>query len=213
MKSDQILRHSLAVRIGHWLIATSGLLLCLSGIGFMPLYGRFYLNAVPGLHWISNFETQMHLHYLAAMVFSAAVCFHLVFHLRRREFAALPRQGDLRESGQLLRAMLSGGEEPPHGKFLAEQRLAYLAIGLVSLLLIATGLVLSWKNGGQVVPDPTFIQWVTLLHLAATFLFLALVATHLAGLLLKANRPLLPSMLTGKVRREYAERRHARWKV
>lgn len=42
--------------------------------------------------------------------------------------------------------MVLGGDEPPSEKYLPEQRLAYLFIGLVLLLLIITGLVKTFKN-------------------------------------------------------------------
>lgn len=212
MKSSSVLRHTVLVRSCHWLIALSGLLLCFSGIGFMPLYGRFYLNALPGMAWVSDFDIQMTLHYLTAAIFSAAVCFHLCYHLRRKQLALLPKRGDLRESWLILKAMVLRQKEPAHGKFLAEQRLAYLAIGLCSLLLIASGLILSFKNGGPALPGPLFIQAVTLLHLGTTFLFMFLVLLHLAAFLIGENRPLLPSMLTGRIDAAYARRRHPRWR-
>lgn len=209
--TEYVKRHAAPVRAMHWFFAVSGLLLCVSGIGFMPLYGRFYVNELPGLAWMSDFHTQMTLHYLSAAVFTATAVFHLLYHWRRREFAAWPKRKDFLESWLILRAMLTGSEEPPQGKFLAEQRLAYLAIGTTSLLLIATGLVLSWKNGWPVTPNPASIQWITLTHLAATFLFMALVALHLLAFLPKSNRPLLPTMFTGRLCRRYASKRHGRW--
>lgn len=213
MKTDQVLRHSLMVRGVHWLSALSGLILCFSGIGFMPLYGRFYVNTLPGMAWVSNFDIQLGLHYLSALVFTTAICFHLAYHLRRGEFAAIPRRGDLRESWLIIRAMLRGMPEPVHGKFLAEQRLAYAAIGLVSLLLVGSGLFLSFKNASPIVLSPIFIQIMTLLHMVTTFMFMALIAVHVAAFALKVNRPLLPSMLSGYVSREYARRRHTKWEV
>ncbi|NIQ98115.1 MAG: cytochrome b/b6 domain-containing protein [Desulfuromonadales bacterium] len=211
MSNDRIARHSVAVRLVHWLFAVSGILLCISGIGFMPLYGRFYVNELPGMAWVSDFNVQMTLHYVSAALFCATLFYHIVFHWRRREFAAWPRRGDLRESWLMVRALLTGTAEPPQGKFLAEQRLAYLAIGLTSLLLVGTGLVLSWKNAGPINPDAAFVQWMTLLHLGATFFFMALVAMHLLAFVPRINRALLPTMFTGSVDRHYAEKRHALW--
>ncbi|MFP4624778.1 MAG: cytochrome b/b6 domain-containing protein, partial [Gemmatimonadota bacterium] len=139
--------------------------------------------------------------------------FHLVYHLRRREFAALPRRGDVGESVRIIVAMVRGRPEPPSAKFLAEQRLAYAAIGGVSLVLLLTGMVKSFKNLGPINLDPTLLTVVTLAHTAAAMAFMGLVVAHLAAFLIRANRPLLPSMITGRVSRAYAEHRHPLWSI
>lgn len=210
--SRDIVRHAPGVRFCHWLFAFSSLLLIFSGIGFMPLYGRFYLNSLPGLRWVSDFATQMTLHYLAAMLFVSTGLFHLVYHWRRRETALLPRRGDIGESGKIVTAMLTGRQEPPHDKFLAEQRLAWAGFAVTAVTLTATGYFLALKTRFGVIIDPGLIQAVTLLHMALTFVFLAQVLLHLVAFVLKANRPLLRSMFSGKVDGEYVARRHSRWR-
>ncbi len=211
--SDKVMRHPLSVRLIHWSVALSGLVLIFSGFGNMPMYQRYNVVKLPGLFWAGNYEIQLVIHYIAAVVFGAAVLFHIVFHLRRREFAAWPKRGDLAESWHIVKAMIRKEEEPPHGKFLAEQRLAYLAFVVTSAILLVTGLVKVYKNTGVVILDPTFLMIVTSVHTGATMIFLFLVVAHLGAFVVKANRPLLPSMFTGRVDREYAERRHPRWKV
>jgi cytochrome b subunit of formate dehydrogenase len=210
-RPDTVLRHSPAVRIAHWAVALSGLALLFSGMGQLPMFRRYNIVELPGMAWSDDFEIHLVIHYAAAAVFGAAVLFHVVHHLRRRERAALPRRGDVRESWRILVAMLRGRPEPPSGKFLAEQRLAYAAIGGTSLVLLGTGLIKSFKNLGPIVLPPGLLTGVTLLHTAAAMGFMALVGAHLAAFLLRANRPLLPSMFTGRVSRAYAEHRHPLW--
>lgn len=210
--SKSLERHPVIVRICHWLIAVSGLLLVFSGFGFMPLYGRFFVNEIPGLGWATNFAVQLQLHYISSLVFSAAGTFHLLYHWRRREMQAWPRKGDVRESAMIIRAMMKGEGEPPQDKFLAEQRLAYAAFVVVGLLLLLSGLFLALKNGFGLFFDPLLMQIVILTHLLSTMAFIALILGHLAAFLLKANRPLLPSMFSGKVDRAYVEQRHPLWK-
>lgn len=206
-------RHPLAVRLAHWGVAVSALALLFSGFGQLPMFKRYNIVKLPGMGWTDDFEIQLILHYIAAAAFGAAVLFHLVYHLRRRELAALPRRGDVGESVRIIRAMLSGGPEPPSAKFLAEQRLAYAAIGGVSLVLLLTGMIKSAKNLGPVNLDPTLLTAVTLVHTAAAMAFLGLVVAHLAAFLIRANRPLLPSMVTGRVSRAYAQHRHPLWSI
>jgi len=208
---ESIIRHSLAVRASHWLIALSGLVLTFSGIGFMPLYGRFYINDIPGMRWVSDFQTQLDLHYFSAAIFLAACLFHLLYHGRRKEFALMPRKGDLRESWQIIKAMLSKGQEPPHDKFLAEQRIAYAVFGLTILQLVGSGYFLAANSSLRLFVDSQLLQVIILAHHAFTYIFILQVLLHLAAFLLKANRPLLPTMFHGRVAQEYVLKRHQKW--
>lgn len=211
--SDKIVRHTPAVRATHWLVAVSGILLMFSGFGEMPMYKRYFVTSIPGLGWSGDYAIMLDIHYLTAAVFCGAVAFHLLYHFRRREFAILPKKGDVAESMVTLKAMLRGKKEPPHEKFLAEQRLAYAGMGVVTLMLVVTGLIKTYKNTGPVVLDPIFLNVVTYAHTLSTMLFMAFFFMHLGVFVLKANWPLLKSMFTGTVSRDYARERHGHWKV
>jgi len=210
-RPESIIRHSVAVRASHWLIALSGLALTFSGIGFMPLYGRFYLNDIPGMRWVSDFQTQLDLHYFSAAIFLAAGLFHLLYHGRRGEFALVPKKGDLGESWQIIKAMLSKGEEPAHDKFLAEQRIAYAVFFFTMLVLVGSGYFLALKNILLLFVGPQLLQAIILTHHAFTYVFMLQVALHLAAFLLKVNRPLLPTMFHGRVAHDYVITRHGKW--
>jgi formate dehydrogenase gamma subunit len=211
MSKNRVLRHPMSVRVVHWMIALSGFVLLFSGIGQLPMYKRYNVVLIPGMSWASDYTITFVMHLVAAAVFGVALVFHVIYHMRRKEFAAMPKKGDAKESAQIIKAMLTGGKEPPHEKFLAEQRLAYAAIGFVSLVLFVTGLIKVYKNMGSIVLDPGFMTAVTLVHTMATPVFLLLVIAHLAAFIIKENRPLIPSMVTGYVSHEYAEHRHPRW--
>lgn len=208
---EMVLRHSAAVRWTHWTVALSGLALLFSGFGELPMYKRYNVVKLPGLSWAGDFEIHLVIHYIAAAIFTAAVVFHLLYHLRRREFSALPRRGDGKLSWRIIKSILLRRPEPASGKFLAEQRLAYAAIGGVTLLLVLTGLVKVYKNLGNITLDPTVLQILTLVHTVGGMLFMMLLLAHLAAFLLKANWPLLPSMITGRVPLAYASHRHSLW--
>lgn len=212
-KPDKVLRHPAIVRATHWLVALSGIALLFSGFGELPMYKRYNVVKLPGLSWAGDFELNLVIHYVASIVFLAAVVFHVVYHLSRKQLAAVPRRGDLKESVHIVKAMLTGGKEPPHGKFLAEQRVAYGAFAVVIALLVVTGLVKTYKNLGDVIVPPDLLQAITLIHTMGAMVFLMLLFAHLAAFALRANWPLLPSMVTGYVRREYALHRHPRWLI
>lgn len=207
----KIIRHSLTVRVTHWLIALSGILLTFSGFGQLPMYKRYNVVKIPGLAWASNYELTLSLHYWCAAIFTAAVVFHLFYHLRRREFAIVPKKGDLGESVRGFLAMFGLAKEPEHEKFQAKQRVIYAIIGSTSLVLIVTGLLKSYKNLGAIIVDPMMLQWATYLHTILGMVFMGLFLAHVAALLLKRHRPLIPSMLTGKVDSRYVLQHHRKW--
>lgn len=204
-------RHSLTVRLTHWFIALSGILLLFSGFGQLPMYKRYNVVKIPGFAWSSNYEITLLIHYVSAALFCAAIVFHLVYHFRRREFGILPRRGDIGASLQGLKAMFGFGEEPAHEKFQAKQRIIYAIIGLTSLTLVITGLIKSYKNLGPIVLDPMFLQWMAFIHTGAGMFFMILFLAHVAALLLKQHRPLIPSMFSGKISADYVRTHHSKW--
>ena len=109
--------------------------------------------------------------------------------------------------------MFGSGEEPAHGKFQAKQRVIYAAIGSTTLILVITGLIKSYKNLGAIVLDPMFLQLVAFSHTIAGMVFMGLFLAHVAALMLKDHRPMIPSMITGKMDKEYARKHHPKWKV
>ncbi|MFZ5817167.1 MAG: formate dehydrogenase subunit gamma [Bacillota bacterium] len=208
----QVKRHSLSDRIVHWATALSIFLLIFSGIGQMPMYKRYMVADLPGMAWTANYAITLKMHYLGALVLLAVAAFHVTYSLRAKRFGLLPRRGDLKESVEIIRAMLTGKPEPPSGKFLAEQRLAYAFIAGTVALLILTGVLKVVKNLGVSLPYE-LLWWNTLLHNIGTGLIIFGIIAHLAAFALKPNRPLIKSMFTGTVDADYAHHRHPLWKA
>lgn len=211
VREAKVLRQPLVNRLVHWSVALSIVALFLSGFGQMPLYKRYMVADLPGLGWTADYGATLLIHYLAAMVLMLAVAFHLGYHGIRRELGCLPRRGDVRQSILILRAMILRGKEPPSEKYLAEQRLAYAAIGGSVLVLILSGLVKVAKNLPGVSLDATVVAASTHLHNLAMALLLLTVLGHLLAFVIPANRKLIPGMLHGKVDLDYAEHRHPLW--
>ena len=107
--------------------------------------------------------------------------------------------------------MFGIGEEPRHEKFQAKQRIIYLVIGLTCLLLVATGLIKSYKNMGVIILDPMLLQWTAFIHTGLGMLFMFLFIAHVGALLLKSHRPMIPSMFSGKISQEYVEKHPPDW--
>ncbi len=210
-KQSKILRQSVTNRFVHWTTALSVLLLIITGLGQLPLYTRYNVTKLPGAEWLGDYFITINLHYLGAMGLIFAASFHIVFAFSRREFDIFPRKGDMKESYLIIKAMLTKGKEPASDKYLAEQRVAYLFIGLSLLLLIVTGIIKTLKNVPGVELSHSLLYWNTALHNVGTGLIFFGVIGHLAAFLLKENRPLLPGMFTGSISREYVKHRHSLW--
>ncbi|SHI12816.1 formate dehydrogenase subunit gamma [Desulfosporosinus lacus] len=210
-KQSKILRQSLANRFVHWTTALSVLLLIITGLGQLPLYTRYNVTKLPGAEWLGDYFITINLHYLGALGLLFAVFFHLVYAFARREFDIFPRKGDMKESYLIIKAMLTKGKEPASDKYLAEQRVAYLFIGVSLLLLIVTGLIKTFKNVPGIELSHSFLYWNTALHNLGTGLIIFGIIGHLAAFLLRENRPLLPGMFTGSINREYVKHRHSLW--
>lgn len=208
---NKVLRHSLSVRFVHWTVAISTIILIFSGFGQMPMYARYYLDRIPGLWWSSDYTVTLPMHYVAAAVLMLASAYHVVYHLVRREFGILPRRGDIKESYLIIKAMLTGGKEPPSDKYLAEQRLAYAFIAFWLLVVIVTGVIKVLKNLPSVQFNGTFLVWTNDLHTFSSFMIIFGIVAHLGAFIIKANRPLLKSMFTGKVDLNYVKHRHSLW--
>ncbi|KGK88240.1 membrane protein [Desulfosporosinus sp. HMP52] len=210
-KQSKILRQSLVNRFVHWTTALSVILLIITGLGQLPLYTRYNVTKLPGAAWLGDYFITIKLHYLGALGLIFIAAFHIVYAFARREFDIFPRKGDLKESYQIIKAMLTKGQEPASDKYLAEQRVAYLFIGFSLLLLIATGLIKTLKNVPGVDLSHSLLYWNTALHNIGTGLIVFGIIGHLAAFLLKENRPLIPGMFTGFINREYVKHRHSLW--
>lgn len=210
-RNKRIRRQSLSNRFVHWLTASSIFLLILSGLGQLPLYSRYNVAKLPGGQWLVEYFNTLYLHYIAAILLIFIVMYHIVFHLIRKEFDIIPKKGDLKKSYLIIKAMITRGKEPEGDKYLAEQRIAYLFIGVNVLLLLITGIIKMLKNSPSLKMPYEVIMWSAHIHNLATVLLILGIIAHLAAFIFKENRKLLSGMFTGYVKENYAKHRHSLW--
>lgn len=209
---NRIKRHSKIELLEHWSIAISGIVLLFTGLGCLPLYKRYYITELPGFAWTGDFYNVTVVHYIASIVFLSAVVFHIVYHGLRGDFSLLPKKGDISKSIKVLAAMIGLGKEPPSDKYLPEQRIAYLGIGLVIMMITVTGVIKVLKNLEWIVLSPMAESINTIVHTLTGFLFMLALIVHVGTVVLfKSNWPLLKSMFTGYVDEDYAKHRHSLW--
>lgn len=210
-EKNLIFRHSAIELFEHWAIAISGLILLITGIFELPVAKRYYIITVPGLGWSADFITSLYLHYAAAFVFTATAIFHVVYHGLLGEKGLLPHKGDIRQSLAVMKSFIGLGQEPPLHKYLPEQRLAYAGMFFIILMLIASGLVKTYKNIYAPDMPHAVLLWATWIHNVFFILFLLSFFAHMAALALRPNWPLCRGIFTGKVSLDYAKHRHSLW--
>lgn len=210
-KAEKVYRQPITNRIVHWGVAISIIMLIITGLGQMPLYGRYMLVQPFGTKWLTSYEITLWVHYIFAALLLFFIMFHVVFHIIRKEFAILPKKGDVKGSFLIIKAMILRQKEPPSEKYLPEQRLTYAYFVFAIALVVVTGVIKVIKNMIGVQPTNGILLWGAQLHNVATVLIVVGVILHLAAFIVKENRQLLPCMFNGCVDRKYAKERHSLW--
>lgn len=204
-------RQSLSNRFVHWTSAFSIFWLIVTGIGQLPFYRRYFVTDIPGLAFLGDYFTMLTQHYIAATLLVGVAVYHVTYHLMMGEREILPKRGDFRRSLEVISAMLSGKSEPPSEKYLPEQRLAYAFIAMSIVVLVASGLVKSWKNlMGNELSD-AWLFWAATFHNTGMVWLILGIIGHLAAFLFKPNRKLLRGMVYGDVEAQYVLERHGLW--
>ncbi|MCK9337030.1 MAG: cytochrome b/b6 domain-containing protein [Arcobacteraceae bacterium] len=207
----KIQRQSLSNRIVHALTAISIFGLFFTGFGQMPVYKRYMLNEVPFMAWSADYHITLWWHYLFSVILIGVVFYHLTYHFLRKEYDILPKKGDMKHSAEVIKAMITGKEEPPSEKYLPEQRIGYAFIAFWIVVMIITGIIKAIKNVSGIDMSLEALFWTAQIHNLGFMMLILGVIGHLAAFLFKPNRRLLPAMLWGKICSCYAKSRHSQW--
>jgi len=192
--------HPLAVRATHWINAFAMTCMVMSGWAIYnasPLFGFHFPAWATVGGWLGG---SIAWHFAAMWLLCANALLYLGYGLAtrhfRRHFLPLSARAALRDAGLALRLRL------PHrpGAYNAVQRLMYVAVLLLGVLVVASGLAI-WK--------PVQLWWLAGLfggfdtarrvHFFAMAGIVGFVAVHLA-LVVAVPSTLLP-MFTGRARR------------
>jgi cytochrome b subunit of formate dehydrogenase len=207
----KIQRQSLSNRIVHALTAISIFGLFFTGFGQMPVYKRYMLNEVPFMAWSADYHITLWWHYLFSVILIGVVFYHITYHFLRKEYDILPKKGDMKHSAEVIKAMITGKEEPPSEKYLPEQRIGYAFIAFWIVVMIITGIVKAIKNVAGIDMSLEVLFWTAQIHNLGFMMLIFGVIGHLSAFLFKPNRRLLPAMLWGKICSCYAKSRHGKW--
>ena len=201
-RSGQLLRrYTTPEMVVHWLLATSFVILALSGL--ILLYGRWALIPLLGPAGFSlTANVCKFLHNYVGLFFAGIVPIAFFLYLKDSLFnMKVDLKWFMRAGGYL------GGEEPSAEKVNAGQKSWYWVAMLGGLALIASGLVLDFPNFQQ---GREFLQDAHVIHTIASVVVIAFFIVHLYLATIGVEGA-LESMTTGHVDANWAKQHHDLW--
>jgi thiosulfate reductase cytochrome b subunit len=202
MAQEVIKVHPLVVRLAHWLNVLAVLIMITSGwriYDASPLFESFYIpDSITLGGWLAG---ALQWHFAGMWLFAINGLMYLIYgiasgHFRRKLLPITPR-AVLHDVLAAFRGRLAHEDLSVYN---AAQRAAYLALVLLLIVLVLTGLVL-WKPVqfhwyGQLMGD---YEGARLLHFFAMAGVALIVVVHVAMVILVPRT--FPSMITGRARR------------
>ncbi|MBV9252561.1 MAG: cytochrome b/b6 domain-containing protein [Acetobacteraceae bacterium] len=208
MTGERILRHQLTDRLYHWVMAAAALV-CLF-TAFLPILGWKF-------EWVTA-------HWIAGVVLSAAVVFHIVRAVFWQDFWAMViGWRDVRSSWRMAMRALGRSGPPAQlpAKYSPLQKIYHKVVAAVVLALIATGLLMLakidtrfWRRNPYWLADS---QWgiIYAIHGLCAMAMITLIITHIYFALRSEKLWMTRSMFRGWISHEDYVQHHdpARWPV
>ena len=199
-RANSIAVHPLTVRIAHWLNVLAVLIMITSGWRIYnadPLFAFTIPDEITLGGWLAG---ALQWHFAAMWLFVVNGIVYVAYGIAsghfRRKLLPLSPLAVLRDVGAALRGRLSHGDLSIYN---AAQRAAYLALIVLLMVLVLTGLVL-WKPVqfywyGQFIGDYEGARFLHFFAMAGVF-FIVVVHVVMVALVPRT----FPSMFTGRVR-------------
>ena len=196
----QVKVHPLIVRVAHWLNVLAVLIMITSGWRIYnadPLFNFSFPDEITLGGWLAG---ALQWHFAAMWLFVVNGIVYVAYGILsghfRRKLLPLSPLGVLRDIGAAFRGKLAHDDLTVYN---AAQRAAYLALVLLLILLVLTGLVL-WKPVqfywyGQFMGDYEGARFLHFFAMAGVFL---IVVVHVVMVALVPRT--FPSMITGRVK-------------
>lgn len=186
----KVLRHTILTRIEHWGIALSGIM----------LYGTHEMS-----------DKTMHIY--IGIIFTFFLILHIIRHIFTG-YEAIMKKGDIKEGLIVIKSFfVKNTKIEPQGKFLPEQRVVYTLCGILCIFVALSGLtnIIYYFYEGMRNNEIILTLWYV--HHITAALFVIFFIVHIFFLLLPANRYLIPSMFTGKIKEKDVREKHPKWNL
>jgi cytochrome b subunit of formate dehydrogenase len=207
-RSERVMRHRLVDRLFHWLMAIS--VLALMGTSILPILGVQF-------QWVD-------IHWITGVALTGLVAFHIIRAMIWQDWRNMVIWiDDIRDIWRNIRLALSGTGMPPArpGKYDPLQKLYHLAIAVLVLAVIASGLLMLlkidtplWRRNPYWFSNATW-GIIYVVHGFAAMAMVTMVMIHIYFALRPDEWYLTRSMFRGWIsRKEYSEHHDAeRWKA
>ncbi len=179
---ERYLKHDIAERIVHWLMALSCIFLILSGLNI-----RY-----PGLIPVGDMNTARFTHFVSMYVLIFSFVFH-VYHTLVVEFKEeITGLEDIKKMPAVLRYYLFLSDvHPLYTKYNPLQKLTYNLLWVMILIQIITGAVLYWPSALMGLSNALGgLMAARMLHNFMNYLFIAFLIVHVYMVLLEDIRGL-----------------------
>jgi cytochrome b subunit of formate dehydrogenase len=205
--SGRVMRHALADRLYHWLMAV--LVLLLMGTAFLPILGIKF-------DWVD-------VHWISGVLLALLIVLHMVRAVVWQDWRSMWLWGaDIRDLWRSARGLFADGPLPARpGKYDALQKLYHLGIALLVLAVTVSGLVMLLKIDTPLWRrNPYWLSndaWgvIYAVHGLTAMAMVTMVMIHVYFALRPDEWHLTRSMLRGWIsRKEYAAHHDSdRWKA
>ena len=186
---------SLIERLGHWGLASTSVVLLLTGCGFL-------FSPLRGLHILAGGARGMAIiHHIAGNFFLIALVISFLVWIRE----CWPRGEDLAwlKSGRLFG---SGTRLPQGGKFNAAQKIYFWGVIFFGLISSSSGWSLSRSSSFS----PEFLAWCYALHTLSAAFFVMSGVIHVY-IRIFINPGALTGITLGRVSRSWAHHHRGKW--
>ncbi len=206
-QAQRVVRHAGLDRLYHWLMAVC--VLTLMATAFLPILGIKF-------EWLD-------IHWITGVVLAALILIHIVRALFFQDWRNMwIGRRDLQEAWRSVARLLGGRAAlPKPGKYDASQKLYHLAVAIVVLSAVGSGLLMLlkidtplWRRNPYVFSADTW-GVIYVVHGMAAMTIVAIVIIHLYFTLMPDGWYMLRAMVRGWISREEYAQHHdaARWKV
>ena len=188
-EGERIERHAGKDRIFHWVMAASVIVLLITGI--FPIIGIEF-------SWLT-------LHWVAGLVLTASVLFHIIRSLFWQDRASMNiSPADLKET-------FDASKKP--GKYSVEQKGMHAAVTVLVMFVIGSGLAMfamidtPWWERTNALSEAT-LGWVFLVHGLSTLALIGVISLHIYFALRPEKLFYTRSMIKGWISKDELEAHH-----
>ncbi len=209
LAGNRVFRHDAPARLSHWTHALGTTVCLVSGIILGLRFTPAFVDDGPAAIIWQN------AHFVAAVVFLFGTFYYLgntiISKWRLREHLPTKNVVSYTIRHYSLLVGIKKFTMPPEDKYFESERAAYVMAVVTAVLLIVSGLFKAAAHVFLTLPEPLMNVMFWIHDIAAALMLVVLVAHVFFAVIAPFSWITFPSMLTGWMPREEAEKEHQGW--